>query len=191
MPTVESLAILRQAKGKCSRDYTYRPNFVKRALLWLKRNNHLYEVILFEWPDEYDWDDINERGDMRYLPLSDNDISAIDENDDDLANGSENNAATSGKIIDTTVNDQQLHITFFAQYINRWTGIRKGDITRHSEHHEDTVRRNASSASSSEGFAAEQRLRIRQRLHQFRILFFQMLSNTLPIRTRLSKRQEQ
>ena len=59
MPSVESIAILRQASGKRNKDYSYRPYFVKMALIWLKENNHLYENITYNWPVQHNWDDIN------------------------------------------------------------------------------------------------------------------------------------
>ena len=89
---------------------------------------------------------------MPYLPLSDNDISAIDENDDDLANRSGNSAESSGKISTHLIMTRNYTLPFFAQYSYRWTGIRKGDITRHREDHDDTVRRNESSTNSRKGY---------------------------------------
>jgi hypothetical protein len=96
MPTVESLAILRQATGKRNKDYTYRPYYVKIALSWLKGNNHLYKSIKYDWPEEHDWDDINSTGEVLFLPLSADDISAIDENDSENSIGHENIGHTTG-----------------------------------------------------------------------------------------------
>ena len=96
MPSVESIAILRQASGKRNKDYSYRPYFVKMALIWLKENNHLYENISYNWPVQHNWDDINASGEVPYLPLTEDDISAIDENDCETSNGNGNMSNLSG-----------------------------------------------------------------------------------------------
>lgn len=98
MPTLESIAILRHSSGSKTKDYKYRPYLVKRALLWLQRNNHLYEYITLEWPCTHDWDDPTATGEIPYLSLTDNDLTAIDENDADQTSGSSTTRITSGKI---------------------------------------------------------------------------------------------
>ena len=52
MPTPESTGILRAQNTRCTKDYTYRPDKVKKALLWLRKNNHLYAELpeLFIYP---------------------------------------------------------------------------------------------------------------------------------------------
>ena len=45
MPTSDCVLILRHESTKLSKDYTYRPNRVCRALHWLKLHNHLYENV--------------------------------------------------------------------------------------------------------------------------------------------------
>ena len=97
MPTLESIAILRHSSGSKTKDYSYRPYHVKRALLWLQSNNHLYENILLQWPSEHDWDDPNATGEIPYLSLSDNDVNAINENDSDNATNSTSRTISSGK----------------------------------------------------------------------------------------------
>jgi hypothetical protein len=79
MPSVESTAILRHASNNKNKDYKFRPYYVKKALLWLKQNNHLYSNIAFEWPCEENWDDISGTSIAPYLPLSLSDINAIDD----------------------------------------------------------------------------------------------------------------
>jgi hypothetical protein len=81
LPSITSIAILRHANGKNCRDYIYRPYYVKKALEWLVANNHLYSEIQLEWPVEHDWDNIGTECSFPFLPLTDNDIEAIDEND--------------------------------------------------------------------------------------------------------------
>jgi hypothetical protein len=103
MPSVESLAILRQATGKLCKEYTYRTYYVKMALLWLKRNNHLYKNINYEWPEEHIWDDINARGEVPFLPLSADDIRAIDENDSENSMGIESKSHHKGKTFKTVL----------------------------------------------------------------------------------------
>lgn len=98
MPTLESIAILRHSTGSKTKDYKYRPFKVKRALLWLQSNNHLYENITLEWPMAYNWDDESSTGEIPFLSLSDTDINAIDENDADQNTSQLSEAITSGKM---------------------------------------------------------------------------------------------
>ena len=82
MPSVESIAILRHGSGINAKDYKYRPYYVKEALKWLVENNHLFSEIHIDWPDEVDWDDEFGFEEPPYLPLTENDIRAIDEDED-------------------------------------------------------------------------------------------------------------
>ena len=98
MPTLESIAILRHSSGSKTKDYTYRPYHVKRALLWLQSNNHLYENISLQWHSEHNWDDPTATGEIPYLSLSDDDVNAINENDtDNNTTNSTSSSITSGK----------------------------------------------------------------------------------------------
>jgi hypothetical protein len=86
MPSIESIAILRHGSGGNAKDYRYRPYYVKKALEWLIANNHLYSRIEITWPDEVNWDDEFGSVEPPYLPLTENDIRAIDEDQDSGAN---------------------------------------------------------------------------------------------------------
>jgi hypothetical protein len=97
MPTLESIAILRHSSGSKTKDYRYRPYLVKRALLWLQRNNHLYENITLEWPFVHNWDDPTATGEIPFLSLSDNDVNAINENDADHTMSLSSTGISSGK----------------------------------------------------------------------------------------------
>jgi hypothetical protein len=81
MPTIAQIAILRNENGKNTRDFTYRPYYVKQALTWLIQNNHLYRDIILEWPIDLNWENPLIELDTPFLPLSDRDIVAIDESD--------------------------------------------------------------------------------------------------------------
>ena len=81
MPNIAEVAIMRNENGRVSRDYTYRPYYVRLALMWLKANNHLYSQIILDWPNDHDWENPTIVLDPPYLPLSNNDILAIDESD--------------------------------------------------------------------------------------------------------------
>ena len=60
MPTIESIAIIRHKNSKVNSDYTYRPYRIFTALTWLKKNNHLYEGIELDWPNNVlDWQNKN------------------------------------------------------------------------------------------------------------------------------------
>jgi hypothetical protein len=96
MPTLDGIAILRHSTGSRTKDYTYRPYHVKRALLWLQENNHLYKNVTLQWPSEHDWDEPNAIGEIPFLSLSENDINAIDENDADQTTNSSTTIITSG-----------------------------------------------------------------------------------------------
>lgn len=84
MPSIESIAILRHGSGLNAKDYKYRPYFVKEALKWLVANNHLYSGIESDWRDEIDWDDEFECVEAPYLPLTENHIGAMDEDQDSV-----------------------------------------------------------------------------------------------------------
>ena len=87
LPSVDSIAILRQAKVSGNIDYKYRPYFVKKALIWLQFNNHLYKDVEYDWPEQHNWDDTNAVGEMPYLPPTEEDINAINENEKEINNG--------------------------------------------------------------------------------------------------------
>ena len=96
MPSIESIAILRHGSGLNAKDYKYRPYYVKEALTWLVANNHLYSEIQIDWPNEVDWDDEFESVEPPYLPLTENDIRAIDEDQDSVTQQSGTNQANRG-----------------------------------------------------------------------------------------------
>lgn len=96
MPSIESIAILRHGGGVNAKDYRYRPYFVKEALKWLVANNHLYSEIRIDWPEEINWDDEFESVEPPYLPLSESDIRAIDEDQDSISHNRGVNQATRG-----------------------------------------------------------------------------------------------
>ena len=99
MPSIESIAILRHGSGLHAKDYKYRPYYVKEALTWLVANNHIYSEIEIRWPNEVDWDDESGSVEPPYLPLSENDIRAIDEDQDSITQQSGINQINRGKIL--------------------------------------------------------------------------------------------
>jgi hypothetical protein len=83
MPSPDTFAILRSRKGDTNhKDYSYRPYVVKQALLWLKKNNHLYKDIAlnFDDHDNINWDNqIQSPIEAPIVPLSDEDMQCINE----------------------------------------------------------------------------------------------------------------
>ena len=80
MPTPDCIAILRHESTKLSKDYTYRPNRVYRALHWLKVHNHLYEHVMLVFPcDIVDWENNVANVDISFVEMSDEEIVEIDE----------------------------------------------------------------------------------------------------------------
>jgi hypothetical protein len=58
MAALNSYALLRHKSATIvTRDFEYRPNIVKRALIWLKENNHLYKEVDIVFPDDWSNDD--------------------------------------------------------------------------------------------------------------------------------------
>ena len=98
MPSIESIAILRHGSGLNAKDYKYCPYYVKEALTWLVANNHLYSEIQIDWPNEVDWDDEFGSVEPPYLPLTENDIRATDEEADSVTQQSGTNQANRGNI---------------------------------------------------------------------------------------------
>jgi hypothetical protein len=76
MPTIESIAIIRHKNSKVSSDYTYRPYRVFTALTWLKKNNHLYEGVELDWPNNVlDWQNKNSVVEPPHIDLTDEEES--------------------------------------------------------------------------------------------------------------------
>ena len=78
-------AILRSFQGTISKDFTFRPAVVMRALYWLKENNHLYAKVDLEIPQTWSADagvfDISEIS-IATIDLSEEDTAVIDEGND-------------------------------------------------------------------------------------------------------------
>lgn len=53
LPTINSYAVLKYKNDVCVKELKYRPAIVKRALTWLKNNNHLYKDIAINYPPEW------------------------------------------------------------------------------------------------------------------------------------------
>lgn len=53
LPTIHSFAILKYSNDVCDKELKYRPGVVKRALTWLKANNHLYKDVPMVYPNEW------------------------------------------------------------------------------------------------------------------------------------------
>ena len=53
MPTLDEFAILRYVNDGVHTEYRYRPNRVRRALDWLKANNHLYQNVTVVYPEDW------------------------------------------------------------------------------------------------------------------------------------------
>ena len=84
MPTIESIAIIRHKNTKISSDYTYRPYRVFTALTWLKKNNHLYESIELDWPNNVlDWQNQDSVVEPPYIELTDEEEREINEQNND------------------------------------------------------------------------------------------------------------
>lgn len=80
MPTADCTSVLRHVSTRLSKDYTYRPNRVYRALNWLKRNNHLYEHVKLKWSAEIlDWANNEECVDIPFIEVTDEEEYEIDE----------------------------------------------------------------------------------------------------------------
>lgn len=80
MPTPDCIAILRHESTKLSKDYTYRPNRVYRALHWLKLHNHLYEHVTLVFPcDTVDWENNVANVDIPFVEMTDEEIVEVDE----------------------------------------------------------------------------------------------------------------
>jgi hypothetical protein len=80
MPTIESVVIIRHKNTTISKDYTYRPYTVFTALTWLKENNHLYENIELEWPnDVLNWQNQDAVVEPPYIELTDEEETEINE----------------------------------------------------------------------------------------------------------------
>ena len=71
------IAILRHKKDKSTVDYQYRPSKVWSALQWLKLNNHLYKNIQLEFPEGIEWETNNERLDIPFIEMSDEDVAEL------------------------------------------------------------------------------------------------------------------
>jgi len=56
--------------------YTYRPYFVKRALLWLQQNNFLYKNIIFDWTTETNWES-NVLVDIPFVEITDGELQSL------------------------------------------------------------------------------------------------------------------
>jgi hypothetical protein len=80
MPTIESIAIIRHKNTKVSSVYTCRPYRVFTALTWLKKNNHLYESIELDWPNNVlDWQNQDSVVEPPYIELTDEEEREINE----------------------------------------------------------------------------------------------------------------
>jgi copper chaperone CopZ len=80
MPSIEDTAIMRHKTSRIGKEYTYRPHKVYCALLWLKKNNHLYMDIELVWGDDLSyWQNTNSHVDIPYIEITDEDV--IDLND--------------------------------------------------------------------------------------------------------------
>ena len=80
MPTSDCIAILRHESTKLSKDYTYRPNRVYRALHWLKLHNHLYKNVELIFPcDSVDWENDISDVDIPFVDISNEEIIEINE----------------------------------------------------------------------------------------------------------------
>jgi len=53
LPSLQTFAILRYTNDVCTKELKYRPGVVKRALDWLKANNHLYKDVTIRYPDHW------------------------------------------------------------------------------------------------------------------------------------------
>ena len=72
IPTADCTSVLRHVSTRLSKDYTYRPNRVYRALNWLKRNNHLYEHVRLKWSAEImDWANNEECVHIPFIEVTD------------------------------------------------------------------------------------------------------------------------
>ena len=83
--TDADFAILRTYQGEISKDFTFRPAVVIRALCWLKENNHLYANVVLEAPQPWktnDGDFHNREMSIATIDLSQDETTLIDEGRD-------------------------------------------------------------------------------------------------------------
>ena len=79
MPTLESIAVMRHKNTPIGKEYTYRPYRVYRALIWLKKFNHLYSNIDLVWGDDIRYWQVTETSiDIPFIEISDAEVSDID-----------------------------------------------------------------------------------------------------------------
>lgn len=80
MPSIEDIAVMRHLKSEIGKDYTYRPYKVYAALLWLKKNNHLYAQIDLVWGDDVlYWQDTLTNVDIPFIEITDEESNEYDD----------------------------------------------------------------------------------------------------------------
>ena len=83
--TDSDFAILRSHHGQISKDFTFRPAVVMRALFWLKENNHLYAKVVLEAPRAWIAGDgifVDQEVSLSTIDLSEEDTAIVDEGKD-------------------------------------------------------------------------------------------------------------
>ena len=76
MPEKDSFATFRHVRENNHKLYTYRPYYVKRALMWLQQNNFLYENIIFNWVAETNWMSIDPV-DIPFVEITDTELTSL------------------------------------------------------------------------------------------------------------------
>ena len=124
IPTADCTSVLRHVSTRLSKDYTYRPNRVYRALNWLKRNNHLYEHVRLKWSAEImDWANNEECVHIPFIEVTDEE-EVLNEipvpGDTPLCNPGIYTYVTI--LLRFVVKSSSLCIFFFYIYSFKWTG---------------------------------------------------------------------
>lgn len=77
LPSVHTFAILKYTNDVCVRELKYRPGVVRRALTWLKANNHLYKDVPVHYPEEWSALDMNSEIEPECMIIDEEEEAAI------------------------------------------------------------------------------------------------------------------
>jgi len=93
IPSLNTFAILKYSNDVCVKELRYRPSVVRRALTWLKKNNHLYKDVCIVYPD--DWAALNADAELEPESMV---IDAVEEEEVRLANDIEQEEVTASDV---------------------------------------------------------------------------------------------
>lgn len=101
-------------------------------------NNHLYSSIQLEFSLDEDWDNVEAVSDGPFLPLTENDLKTIDEDDDDQNRSQVNTHNNAGNIKRAYETEARYTVTEINMFILRWTRVRKRNSPNSRGKHFDT-----------------------------------------------------